>query len=95
MLFAELFDERKHVLLILGSRVIRADVVRAHKVMPDTLHLLFRRRRRAYLHASIYLSAVAVQDGAPELFGHLKSKFCLADSRRTKQNVKRHYSSIS
>ncbi len=78
----QLFYKRKDVLLILGSTVIIAYVVRTDEVMPDAL-LLCCRGRSAYLHATIYLPTVAVQDRAPELLGYLQGKFCLTDSRRT------------
>jgi hypothetical protein len=51
--------------------------------MPYSLLLCLGRCRRAYLHATEYLSAVAIEDGASEFLGHLQGKFCLTDSRWT------------
>ena len=82
MVGLKFFYQRKNILLILGSTVIIAYVMRTHKVMFDAL-LLCCRSRSAYLHATIYLPTVAVQDRAPELLSYLQGKFCLTDSRRT------------
>ena len=54
--------ERQNILFILGCAIIRAYVVCADKVMLDTILLFLGRSSCAYLHATIYLPAVTIQD---------------------------------
>ena len=88
-------NKRQNILFILGCTIIRANVVCADKIMLDTILLFLGRSSRAYLHATIYLPAVTIQDRTPEHLSHLQGKFSLTDSRWAKQYIKSHCSSIS
>ncbi len=86
----ELLHELQHILLVSCSTILLSQMQLAHEVMLSLSHLLWCGRSCTYVHTSIYLTAVTIDDRARQGLSQTDGHRCLAHGCRSHQYYQGH-----
>ena len=81
--------QTEHILLVHAGRIIVGDRSATNEIVTHTGLLLPGGRRRANGNLTVDLTGIGIDDGHMVVLGHPQCQFCLADTRRTRDDDER------